>query len=116
MPPFRSKSKSRSQRDKSRGHGKRPHKKRSRGLKQYDAEGNVVRARVTYGGLSDDPNDWSPKHRTRQKKINYTEMPNTESEDVSCYYTFFFQKGAEVDRRDGGTTWLRINWGGGSMP
>lgn len=90
MPPFRSKSKSRSQRDKSRGHGKRPHKKRSRGLKQYDAEGNVVRARVTYGGLSDDPNDWSPKHRTRQKKINYTEMPNTESEDVSSYYTIFF--------------------------
>ncbi|KPI96875.1 Remodeling and spacing factor 1 [Papilio xuthus] len=52
-------------------------------LTQYDAAGNVVRARVTYGGLSDGPgpNDWSPKHRTRQRKINYTEMPNTESED-----------------------------------
>ncbi|XP_063893593.1 remodeling and spacing factor 1 isoform X3 [Helicoverpa armigera] len=51
-------------------------------LTQYDAQGNVIRARVTYGGLSgDDDNDWSPKHRTRQKKINYTEMPNTESED-----------------------------------
>ncbi|XP_068632975.1 remodeling and spacing factor 1 isoform X2 [Battus philenor] len=68
------KSKSRKRRDGPRA--------RSR-LTQYDAAGNVVRARVTYGGLSDDrePNDWSPKHRTRQRKIDYTEMPNTESED-----------------------------------
>ncbi|GBP58874.1 Remodeling and spacing factor 1 [Eumeta japonica] len=58
-------------------------KRKKKGLTQYDAEGNVIRARVTYGGLSgdDDENDWSPKHRTRQKKIDYTEMPNTESED-----------------------------------
>ncbi|XP_053612337.1 remodeling and spacing factor 1 isoform X2 [Plodia interpunctella] len=73
----KSKSKSRPKRDKS----SKKSRKRS-GLTQYDAAGNVVRARVTYGGLSDEgPNDWSPKHRTRQKKINYTEMPNTESED-----------------------------------
>lgn len=47
----------------------------------------MIRARVTYGGLSGEEgeNDWSPKHRTRQKKINYTEMPNTESEDVSMF-------------------------------
>ncbi|VVD05531.1 unnamed protein product [Leptidea sinapis] len=57
-------------------------KSRKSGLSQYDAAGNVVRARVTYGGLSDEPNDWSPKHRTRHRTINYTEMPNTESEDV----------------------------------
>ncbi|XP_050669650.1 remodeling and spacing factor 1 [Leptidea sinapis] len=56
-------------------------KSRKSGLSQYDAAGNVVRARVTYGGLSDEPNDWSPKHRTRHRTINYTEMPNTESED-----------------------------------
>ncbi|CAG9578135.1 unnamed protein product [Danaus chrysippus] len=50
-------------------------------LTQYDSEGNVIRARVTYGSPGTRDNDWSPKHRTRQKKINYTEMPNTESED-----------------------------------
>jgi hypothetical protein len=78
VPPRKPK-KSSKRRDKS---SKKP-RKRS-GLTQYDEDGNVVRARVTYGGLSDDgPNDWSPKHRTRQRKINYTEMPNTESEDVS---------------------------------
>ena len=60
---------------------------RRRGLTQYDADGNVVRARVTYGGLSD--NDWSPKHRTRQRRMDYTEMPNTESEDVSIYIYCF---------------------------
>ncbi|CAH2216675.1 jg9006, partial [Pararge aegeria aegeria] len=76
---------------KSKSYHNRPPKKRDKskksrkrsGLTQYDAEGNVIRARVTYGGLSDEGvNDWSPKHRTRQKKINYTEMPNTESEDT----------------------------------
>lgn len=72
-------------------------KKKRKGLTQYDAEGNVIRSRVTYGGLSgaEGENDWSPKHRTRQKKINYTEMPNTESEDVSlstAYYCFIFYK------------------------
>ncbi|XP_060803635.1 remodeling and spacing factor 1 [Amyelois transitella] len=76
----KSKSKSKPPRPK-RDKSSKKSRKRS-GLTQYDAAGNVVRARVTYGGLSDEgPNDWSPKHRTRQKKINYTEMPNTESED-----------------------------------
>ncbi|CAG5058810.1 unnamed protein product [Parnassius apollo] len=59
-------------------------RKRRDKLTQYDAAGNVVRARVLYGGLdesNDYSNDWSPKHRTRQRKIDYTEMPNTESED-----------------------------------
>lgn len=68
-------------------HQKSKKSRKRSGLTQYDAEGNVIRARVTYGGLSDSgENDWSPKHRTRQKKINYTEMPNTESEDVSMPY------------------------------
>lgn len=42
--------------------------------------------KVRYGGLSDsskESHDWSPAHRTRQRRVNYMEMPNTESEDVS---------------------------------
>ncbi|XP_075974178.1 uncharacterized protein LOC142975301 isoform X2 [Anticarsia gemmatalis] len=81
--PTKTKSKSKFKHPKSKRRDKSSKSGRKRsGLTQYDAEGNVIRARVTYGGLSgDDDNDWSPKHRTRQKKINYTEMPNTESED-----------------------------------
>lgn len=57
--------------------------RRKKSSKVLDENGKKTNPRVTYGGLSgsEESHDWSPAHRTRQRKIDYTEMPNTESED-----------------------------------